>query len=252
MKGVIWSTKTKDRLLVLEEDEGRMPWERPQLKDLFSTRIYQEPLEDVGDPLFWAPLIAVFTGLREEEALQLPTADIREIDGVAVFDLRKGAGKRFKTDASIRMVPVPGALIKLGFLELVRMRQDQGEMRLFPHIKRHEQRKTFSANFTKEFGNYRRKEKIYDPQRDFHALRTTFNVELIKKRVDTTVRKYLMGHAINDVNWEHYSGEGFPLDHLRDVVDLIDIDVSMIRPPFEHTPVAIDLDPNEPKLRVIN
>ncbi|MDO5704919.1 MAG: tyrosine-type recombinase/integrase, partial [Paracoccus sp. (in: a-proteobacteria)] len=203
--------------------------------------IFQEPLEDIGDPLFWTPLFAVFHSLREEEALQLLTEDIREVDGIMVFDLCKGPGKQFKTEDSIRRIPVHKSLIALGLPELVRLRRQQGESRLFPHLIRNSTRNTFSASFTKIFGRYREKVKIYDPKRDFHALRTTFNVELIRNRVDAEIRKVLMGHRILDVNYVHYSGEGYSLEHLRDVVNMIDIDIGMIRKPFAEPPAVAGL-----------
>lgn len=251
MDEVIWSSKTMAHLLALEEDEGRLPWERSHVEALFRSPIYREPLEDQGDPLFWAPLVALFASLREEEALQLLTDDVRDIDGVTVFDLRKGAGKAFKTGDSVRRVPVHQALIDLGLLDLVRLRQAQGEARLFPYLTRGPKREKFSENYSRTFTRYRERAQIYDPQRDFHALRTTFNVELIRARVDSPIRKSLMGHKIHDVNWEHYSGEGYGLEHLRDVVNLIDIDTSMIRKPFGAAPAAICLADRKPALRVV-
>ena len=70
---------------------------------------------------------------------------------------------------------------------------------------------------------------MYDKQRDFHSFRTGFNIGL---RVPAELRKVLMGHVIHDVNLINYGGDGHPLEHLRDVVELIDVDISMVRRPF--------------------
>lgn len=83
-----------------------------------------------GDPargpvLYWVPRILAFTGMRLGEGAQLRKCDVREVDGVAVFDLnRKGDGKSVKTDTSVRLVPVHPRLIALGFLQWVAAQPD--------------------------------------------------------------------------------------------------------------------------------
>ncbi len=226
MQDVIWTTDERDEIDALQEDNSRKEWGE-KLADLFRTPIFQDELEDVGDPMFWAPLIAVHAGLRMEEALQLRCDDIATEAGVVFFDIKVGPNQSLKTKSAVRRVPL------LGFMELVALRRRQGEDRLFPHLKRGENRNSLSSLFTKDFTRYRQAHEVYDNQRDFHSFRTGFNIGLMKKRVAGELRKVLMGHVINDVNLINYGGDGHPLEHLRDVVNLIEIDVSMIRKPFE-------------------
>ncbi|SIO10211.1 Phage integrase family protein [Rhodovulum sp. ES.010] len=237
MTGVIWTKKQLKERAILEEDNNRVPW-TPLLPQFFRTPIFQEELEDPGDPLFWAPLISLHGGLREEEALQLRTVDVVEEHGIAYLDIKVGPNQSLKSAAARRRVPIHGNLIALGFLDLARLRRRQGEVRLFPHQTRGRTRKTLSENFTKRFTRYRTDNGVYDRRRDYHAFRTTFNVEMIRNRVDSEVRKVLMGHEITDVNFTHYGGDGYTLEHLRDVVDAIEIDISMIRKPFAGTQSA--------------
>ena len=70
------------------------------------------------------------------------------------------------------------------------------------------------------------------PQIDFHSSRTTFDVELIRNRVDREIRCVPMGHVVDHVNLTRYGGEGDPFEHLSDVVNSIEVDVSAIRSPF--------------------
>ncbi|MGK7663553.1 MULTISPECIES: hypothetical protein [unclassified Marinovum] len=63
MEGHIWDSDECDRRETLEEDNERLTW-FGKLDGLFRTPIFQNKLEDVGDPMFWAPLIALHMGLR--------------------------------------------------------------------------------------------------------------------------------------------------------------------------------------------
>jgi len=75
--------------------------------------------------LYWVPRILAFTGMRLGEAAQLRKQDVREVDGVAVFDLnRREHGKSVKTDTSVRLVPVHPRLIELRFLQWVAEQPD--------------------------------------------------------------------------------------------------------------------------------
>lgn len=69
-----WSNKEEKALKSTEGDRKRQAWD-DRINDLHGSRIFQEPLEDVGEPLFWAPLIARHEGMRMEEILQLGPDD---------------------------------------------------------------------------------------------------------------------------------------------------------------------------------
>ncbi|MCA0940868.1 site-specific integrase [Salipiger pacificus] len=232
MKKVIWSKKEKKNLEILEEDNGRKIW-GDTLPKLFRTPPFQGKLDEVGSPLFWAPLISLFHSLREEEALQLRPEDVTTEDGIDYFDIKVGAPwQRLKSKAATRRVPIHSDLIKLGFLDLVALRRRQGEDRLFPHLTRGRTRGTLSENFTKDFTRFRKAHGIYDKRIDFHSFRTQFNVELIRAKVDGELRHVLMGHEMDCVNLEFYGGEGHTLCHLQETVQKINIDISMIQSPF--------------------
>lgn len=48
------------------------------------------------DEAFWLPLIAVFSGLRQEEIGQLHVADIQREDGMWFFDINKRPPRMLK------------------------------------------------------------------------------------------------------------------------------------------------------------
>lgn len=68
----------------------------------------------------WIPKIMAFTGCRMGEAAQLEKRDVREVDGIWVFDINADhPEKRVKTGNSVRLIPIHPRLVELGFLDFV-------------------------------------------------------------------------------------------------------------------------------------
>lgn len=231
MEEHIWETAEHERREILQEDNERLTW-CGKLDGLFRSPIFQDKLEDVGDPMFWAPLIAVHMGLRSEEVLQLYVDDIQVIDDIPCIVLKQGPGQSLKSQASRRTIPIHDNLLKLGFMQLVAGLARAGEPRLFPWLERSESKKTFTETFSKRFTRYRQDHKIYDAQRDFHSFRTTFNHLLIQAERLDSHRRALMGHVEGDIGITNYNPGGFSMVALRNCVNSVSIDISMIRSPF--------------------
>src|SRR5665213_3176731 len=87
----------------------------------------------VRDGYFWVPLIALHSGMRLGEILQLMKSDVKEENGIWYFDVNKGEGKSLKTASSKRRVPIHRSLIDLGLVYHVKQGQQSG--RIFPEIK---------------------------------------------------------------------------------------------------------------------
>ena len=239
MEDHIWETAEYERREILEEDTERLTW-CGKLDGLFRSPIFQRQPDDPGDPLFWAPLIAVHMGLRSEEVLQLHLDDIQVIDGIPCIVLRQGPGQSLKSKASRRTIPIHDNLLKLGFMKLVAALARASEPRLFPWLERSQTKKTYTETFSKRFTKYRRDHRIYDAQRDFHSFRTTFNHLLIQAECPDTQRRALMGHVERDVGITNYNPGGFALTLLRKRVNSVALDVSMIRSPFANqTPANV-------------
>ncbi len=151
-----------------------------KLKDLLATSAFVVPLAKGEDPhiVFWPTLLAAHAGLREEEALQLTTDDIDIMQGVPILRIQSGEGQLIKGGRRCRIIPIHRNLIALGFLRFVEERRRSGQLWLFPEVERCAAKGRLSGTFTKTFTRYRIAEGVYDPRRDFHSLRTHFNVEL--------------------------------------------------------------------------
>ena len=123
----IWEKADVEQRILEADDTERQTWVG-RLDKLFRTPIFQDKLDDIGDPLFWTPLIAVHMGFRSEEILQLNLTDIEIIGGVPCICLQQGPGQNLKSSAARRTVPIHKNLIDLGFLILVEKRKREGEV----------------------------------------------------------------------------------------------------------------------------
>ncbi len=227
-------TWTNEEVKALKSTEGqrkREAWD-DRIYHLWGSRIYQEPLEDVGDPLFWAPLIARHQGMRMEEILQLGPDDFGTDKGIPYLRIQNTIINGVKTLSSERTLPIHPQLIELGLLKLVALRKKQDHIRLFPFLNRGKQKGKFSANFSKNFGYYRRTNECFWPGLDFHALRTTFHHDLLGDDKSDAIRCRLMGHTYTDEGDRHY-GQNLGIEKLAERMKSVVVDISMIRRPFD-------------------
>lgn len=83
--------------------------------------------------MYWAPLIALYTGARLNEIAQPHLVDFVAIDGgYAITVNDQGDSKRVKTSASERSIPIHPELVRLGLLRFVEALQAKKVARLFP------------------------------------------------------------------------------------------------------------------------
>ena len=110
--------------------DQRQMWSKDDLNALFQTPLWrgcQSPHRRskpgdliIRDEKFWLPLIAVFSGMRQEEICQLRAHDLREEEGVWVFDVNARGGNQVKNSNAVRLVPIHEQLIALGLVEVAR------------------------------------------------------------------------------------------------------------------------------------
>ena len=62
---------------------------------------------------FWIPLVALFTGARLAEIVQLEVSDIRAYGGVRFFDINDKGEKTLKTKNSKRHIPIHPELARI-------------------------------------------------------------------------------------------------------------------------------------------
>jgi integrase len=140
-----------------------------------------------------------------EEALQLRTADITEMDGLPVIRVAWSRDQRRKSRSARRLVPIHPHLIEIGLLDFAEEARARGVRVLFPELPRTKPRDTLQAYFSRRFVVLRRELGIPD-RHDFHALRTTFDTALERQpTTNTTLVRMAMGHSLGRDMASHYA-----------------------------------------------
>jgi len=116
-------SKSLSGIVKTTRKQGKEPYSSEQLKKLFN-----ETYSKLEDKHYWIPLIALHTGVRINEVCQLDQIDVKQVDGIWVFDVMStdvesgDKNKRVKRDSSKRVIPIHRRLLELGFLKYVESR----------------------------------------------------------------------------------------------------------------------------------
>lgn len=185
----------------------RKPWTSENLVKLFESPLflrYELPATRSagGAAAYWVPLLGIYTGARQSELCQLRVADIEAMaDGWALHITCEAASDEegltetgTKTQESVRRIPVPRALVELGFIDYVNDTKQAGHVVLFPDVVRAPDRPA-GEYFSDWFLIYRRAQGVDKRWVDFHAFRHTAATRLIDAGVSDSVADYLSGHA---------------------------------------------------------
>lgn len=217
--------------------KNRAPWEPEDLARLFFSplwtgcrspeRRHMPGRQVIEDGWWWVPFLALFAGLRAEEALQLRSDDITEARGVPVIRVAWHEGARKKTASARRMVPIHAELIRLGLLDFAAAARAKGSRLLFPEMPRGKARDSLSAYYSRRFTDLRRGLGLPDSC-DFHAFRTTFitTVEGLPT-TNTTLVDSTVGHKPRREMAAHYAKLG--PQHTRTLVDSVDFGIDLSR-----------------------
>jgi integrase len=205
--------------------DQRDPYSKDQLSKIFQSPLYAgHKSEDcrhkpgtlcVRDGYFWVPLIALFSGMRLGEIVQLLKSDVKQDNEIWYFDVSKGEGKSLKTASSKRRVPVHHALIELGFLEHVK---SCSSGRIFTEIKQGADG-YHSHNISKWWSRYARQVGFKTDRTTFHSFRHNFLDALHATNSAEYLNKALMGHADKSVHGGY--GSGATLASLKEAIDKI-------------------------------
>ena len=179
----------------------------------------------IRDEKFWLPLIAVFSGMRQEEICQLRLDDVRQAEGIWIFDLREGDGRQLKNGNAVRKVPVHKDLIGLGLLRYADQLRAQSGKLLFPNLQPGGADDRLGHNYSKWFTRYRRDTGLYAQGLDFHSFRHSATTFMLQANVSTSVVDEVTGHATAGETARYH--KGFAVAQLQDAIDSIDIGVDL-------------------------
>ena len=174
----------------------RLNFNETHLIALFESSQYQNGLFKKASE-YWVPLIALFTGARLAEILQLVSDDIRQEENIWIFDINEEGDdeKHVKTERSKRLVPIHSTLIKLGFIKFVEHRKKTSS-KLFPEETRCDDGKF--RNYSKRYATYRKQRNVIKQpgtMLDFHSFRHTIRTKLVDKDVAESLIDDIVGHV---------------------------------------------------------
>lgn len=199
----------------------RQRWERPQLKQLFSSPTFTQHAYHNSDD-FWLPLVLLYTGARPAEICQLQVGDVVTEDAIPCFDITdEGEFQTVKNDHSKRRVPMHSTLIALGFLTYVEQRRKQRQTQLF-NCKAVGEFGEWTKGFEGRFSRTLSKLGFAAGQRPTaYGFRHAVIDEL--QRLDTPehVVADLVGHSKQGFTYRHY-GKQTPVQRLQQVIELLD------------------------------
>jgi integrase len=151
---------------------------------------------------FWAPLIALFTGMRVSEITLLRLDDIKKDGEIWYFDVVRDAddNKRTKTLSSIRKIPVHQQLIDIGLLKYVQQLRIHSKKYLFQDVVDKTQNPSDAVGDA--FNRWVKKIQVEGSEekgkKTFHSFRHTFltRCDRLGLREDWTER--IAGHENNN------------------------------------------------------
>ncbi|MEQ9317454.1 MAG: site-specific integrase [Henriciella sp.] len=165
----------------------------------------------IKDHYYWAPLIAMWTGMRAGEIANLALADVRISSqgyaGHPHFRIAEG-----KTENARREVPIHPILLKLGFDEYVAKIASEGHARLFPDWKQPKGKLLSSGASQKNF-NSKVLSCCDDDDVSFHTFRHTMKNVMAKARIAEQYQRAILGHEKLGIDANYFHPE---LDHYYD------------------------------------
>lgn len=202
--------------------EGESTFSDDDLNAIFQDEVFKRfareptarftPLHPFNPSEFWAPLIALFSALRQEEILQLRTTDVAEVWGVEAFLLKAGKNQSLKTAESARKIPVHPTLRELGLLRYRDAMREAGHEFLFPDAKPGATYGNRSQNYSKRFARLLIRVGVKQSKdKKFHGFRHTFIDALRLARVSQVAEYRLSRHSARKDAHDAYGGRLLPL-----------------------------------------
>jgi len=223
--------------LPTKSEDARDPYSNQQLERLFKSPQYTGhkspsrrsiPGEVITkDGKYWVPLVALFTGMRMSEIIQMQVKDIQAIDGIHCFTatVRGADDKSLKSPSSKRIVPIHPKLKELGFLGFVAKRQSEDPAgRIFGDIKKGHGG-SFSHNFSKYYGRYARQVGVHQTGTAFHSFRHNFTDALIAAEAEDSQIRALLGHSDQTMMAVYKSK--IPANVLYGVIERVKYDIDL-------------------------
>ncbi|MCD2324145.1 hypothetical protein LQ953_08990 [Sphingomonas sp. IC-56] len=183
--------------------KGYRPWEADELVRLFAPGPKRADLREVM-------LVALFSGMRLDEIAGLTWRQLREVEGIPVFDIRDA-----KTPAGERLVPVHPFLFWL----LTRERGG-GDTRIWPGFNPEGPGKKAGADAGREFTRFKQALGFTERAKAFHSFRKNAVAQWEAASVPETEVAQIVGHEKKGITFGVY-GRGVSIKRKAEIVALL-------------------------------
>lgn len=205
-----------------KESEQRNRWDDNSLLALFNSEVYAQ--HKLTHPyMFWLPLLALYTGARQNELAQLYVSDVKETDGILLIDINEQKEfQKLKNVNSARLIPIHQHLIDLGFINYFNAQNKKKSILLFDGLLNNQNeapRDGLANKAGKWFQRYRQKLNITHV--DFHSFRHTVADELKQNGVDETMAMGIIGHKSQSETYGRY-GKDLNIHAQKKTIDVLD------------------------------
>ena len=194
----------------------RKPFSTDDLKNIFAN-LREDRLHGWKPFKLWIPLIALYSGARENEICQLQIDNIFNSGGIPCIEItdETDANARLKTESSKRIIPVHPVLVQLGFLGFVLERRKHSRSkrleakRLWLSLE-FKAKYGYAHDFQKFFGRFNRRYITTDEKKVFHSFRHSFTNNLKQQGVQESMVAEIVGHSVNSMTFSRYGKEFNP------------------------------------------
>lgn len=204
--------------ILRDVNEGRAQDARKALDDDDIEKFFGYAAQHAKEPYeLWIPRIMAFTGCRMGEAARLERRDVRQVEGLWVFDINSDhPEKRVKTENSLRLIPVHPRLVELGLLDFVR---SSPEGFLFPRRIRYvdDPKRSPVDLLSKQLGRWLRSAGIEDKRKQVQSFRETMATKLKDLGTPEYQIAEILGHENSNISTGRY-GKHTKLGTLHDAL----------------------------------
>jgi len=194
----------------------RVPFSTEELLKIFSHKIFMEGKYKYPYQ-YWAPLLALFTGSRENEIAQLRDIDIIIVDGIHCISHNLSTPDKMLKGDKEKLIPLHPKLIELGFLDFVELfknsryqwEKSYSSHRLFKGLTLDKVRGGYQKNLSRWFnGMYDKRKKRHtgfkyevdisfpdNEMKDFHSFRHTFATAMDEAGIPPHISYMITGHT---------------------------------------------------------
>ena len=197
-----------------------------ELSQIFDSKNYLDETINRGShirfPVYWIPLLGLFTGCRLNEICQLHVSDVKPIDRMWCLDINnESPDKSLKNPTSRRIIPIHQTLIDLGFIKYVQSLDKKGTQRVFPELTLG--KNGYSRNVSRFFNEKYLNKKLGIKMRgkNFHSFRHTLTNHLKQKGINENYVDELTGHKWNTMTFGTYSQKYEPKVLFKECVSKI-------------------------------